>query len=152
MLVVDVVLILVLLSRTEPLFDAEMIHQFRYNVYAYCELLFRWQMYNKRLELLKAVTVNQSNSFLSDNKKAEVHRIGPYSLYSYQPTIFLSDWVNCHIGLDRICVRGDCKTVLPEKARTCPQCNTFCSLPTCTICRLPVKGMPSTTLLLGHHS
>ena len=85
-LVVDVVLILVMLSRTEPLFDAEMIHQFRYNVYAYCELLFRWQMYNKRLELLKAVTVNQSNSFLSDDKKAEVHRIGAY-FYSYQPTI-----------------------------------------------------------------
>lgn len=33
--------------------------------------------------------------------------------------------------------------LLPEKARTCPACNTFCSLPTCTICRLPVKGMLS---------
>lgn len=77
---------MLLFFRTQPLFDATMIHQFNCNVYAYCELLFRWQMYNKRLELLKAVTVNQGDSFLSDNKKAEVHRIGVYLSYPCRQT------------------------------------------------------------------
>ena len=45
--------------------------QFKLNIYAYAELLFRWQLFHKRLELLKAV--GQQNGLTSD---ADPHRIG----------------------------------------------------------------------------
>ncbi|KAF8972462.1 hypothetical protein BDZ97DRAFT_1781105 [Flammula alnicola] len=102
-------------EMTQPLFESQLIEQFKLNVYVYAELLFRWQMYHKRLELLKAV--HQQDSLLT--AQTELHRI----------------------GLHRICTRSDCKTLLPEKAHVCPQCNTLCPMPACTICRLPVKGM-----------
>jgi hypothetical protein len=59
-------------NRTVPLFDARQIEQFRMNVYYYAELLFRWQMYYKRLELLKAVTKQD----IPPSKRTEPHRIG----------------------------------------------------------------------------
>jgi len=45
--------------------------QFRLNIYAYAELLFRWQLFHKRLELLKAV--GPQDGFTSN---IEPHRIG----------------------------------------------------------------------------
>ncbi|KAJ3517825.1 hypothetical protein NLJ89_g245 [Agrocybe chaxingu] len=38
-----------------PLFDAKLIEQFKLHVYAYAELLSKWQMFHQRLELLNAV-------------------------------------------------------------------------------------------------
>jgi hypothetical protein len=55
-----------------PLFDANRIEQFRMNVYYFAELLFRWQMYYKRLELLNAVAKED----ILPSRKAEPHRIG----------------------------------------------------------------------------
>lgn len=60
--------------RTQPLFNALVVAQFKRNVYAYCELLFRWQMYDKRLELLKAV--NRGSALVNYGQDVEVHRIG----------------------------------------------------------------------------
>ena len=45
--------------------------QFKLNIYAYAELLFRWQLFHKRLELLKVVGRQDG---LTSN--AEPHRIG----------------------------------------------------------------------------
>jgi hypothetical protein len=56
-----------------PLFDAKFIEQFRLNVYYYAELLFRWQLYYKRLELLKAV---DKQDILAPSDKVGPHRIG----------------------------------------------------------------------------
>jgi hypothetical protein len=44
--------------------------QFKLNIYAYAELLFRWQLFHKRLELLNAV--GQQDGLTN----AEPYRIG----------------------------------------------------------------------------
>lgn len=56
-----------------PLFDADFIEQLRLNIYYYAELLFRWQLYYKRLELLK---VGNRQDILTTSDKAGPHRIG----------------------------------------------------------------------------
>ena len=48
--------------------------QFKLNIYAYAVLLFRWQLFHKRLELLKAVGRQDG---LTSN--AEPHRIGEFA-------------------------------------------------------------------------
>lgn len=56
----------------KPFFDPQLVEQFKLNIYVYAELLFRWQLLHKRLELLKAVGCEQDG--LASNK--EPHRIG----------------------------------------------------------------------------
>ena len=60
-----------IISSVQPLFDPQLLEQFKLNIYAYAELLFRWQLFHKRLELLKAVGRQDG---LTSN--AEPHRIG----------------------------------------------------------------------------
>ena len=60
------------MSSIKPLFDPQLMEQFKLNIYVYAELLFRWQLFHKRLELLKAVG-QQDHGLTSD---AEPHRIG----------------------------------------------------------------------------
>ncbi|KDR70095.1 hypothetical protein GALMADRAFT_76692 [Galerina marginata CBS 339.88] len=108
----------------QPLFDMPLIEQFKLNVYAYAELLFKWQMFHKRLELLKAV----SQRDVIPSVQTEVHRI----------------------GLHRVCTRADCRMLLPEKSNVCKHCGTSCSMPACTVCRLPVRGLSRTCLSCSH--
>ena len=71
------------MSSVKPLFDPQLMEQFKLNVYAYAELLFRWQLFHKRLELLKAV----GQQYGLNTSNAEPHRIGEshelLSLFSY---------------------------------------------------------------------
>ncbi|KAF8798319.1 hypothetical protein BYT27DRAFT_7246637 [Phlegmacium glaucopus] len=99
----------------KPLFDLQLMEQFKLNVYVYAELLFRWQLFHKRLELLKAV--------------------------NRQPDGLVPNTVPYHIGLLRLCPRSDCRAILPEKSNICRHCSTSCVMPKCTICRFPVKGL-----------
>ncbi|KAF8168512.1 hypothetical protein B0H34DRAFT_685839 [Crassisporium funariophilum] len=110
-------------ESNEPLFDPQLVQQFRLNVYVYAEILFRWQLFHKRLELLKAV--NQQEASLV---KMEPHRI----------------------GLLRLCARSDCRMVLPDKSNICQYCGSSSSKASCTICRLPVKGLSRTCLSCSH--
>lgn len=87
----------------------------RRHVLIYAELLFRWQLYNKRMELLNAI----------DRPRPELER----------------EEEQHRIGLMRMCPRPDCRMLLDAKTRSCLQCNASAPLPGCTICRLPVKGM-----------
>jgi hypothetical protein len=50
--------------------------QFKLNIYAYAELLFRWQLFHKRLELLNAVGKQDGLAATSNSNNAEPHRIG----------------------------------------------------------------------------
>jgi hypothetical protein len=105
-------------------------------VYHYAELLFRWQIYHKRLELLKAVTRRDGTLVPI---RTEVNRIGMFDLvtcFGRQEV----EWI-VSLGLHRICPRADCKMLLPERVHICPYCNAPCSMPACTVCRLPVKGL-----------
>ena len=46
--------------RTPPLFDWQLVEQFKAHVHAYAEILHRWKMDQQRLEMLKAVAKNMS--------------------------------------------------------------------------------------------
>ena len=63
------------------LFTPQLIEQLKLNVYYYAELLFRWQMYHKRLELLKAV--NRRDGMLVPIK-TEINRIGTSTQFSHK--------------------------------------------------------------------
>ncbi|KAF9527133.1 hypothetical protein CPB83DRAFT_856798 [Crepidotus variabilis] len=112
---------------TAPLFDHTLLEQFQMNVYYYAELLFRWQMYHKRLELLNA-TSSQLDSSLPEDMDVEPHKL----------------------GLHRLCMRQDCRNILPDKVTICQYCHTPCAMPACTVCRLPVKGLARTCVLCAH--
>jgi len=62
-------------KSTPPVFTPQLIEQFKLNVYHYAELLFRWQFYDKRLELLKAI--NRRDGMLVPIR-TEVNRIGMF--------------------------------------------------------------------------
>jgi len=111
-------------SVVKPLFDSQLMEQFKLNIYVYAELLFRWQMFHKRLELLNAVGRHQGD--LVSN--TELH---------------------C-IGLLRLCPRGDCRAILPKDSNICKHCNVPSPMPRCTICRFPVKGLSRTCLTCSH--
>jgi len=107
----------------KPLFDPQLMEQFKLNIYVYAELLFRWQLFHKRLELLKAV--GQQDGVISNT---EPHRI----------------------GLLRLCSRNDCRAILPKHSNICKHCSAACPMPRCTICRFPVKGLSRTCLCCSH--
>ncbi|TFK18369.1 hypothetical protein FA15DRAFT_760641 [Coprinopsis marcescibilis] len=112
----------VLEERAPPSFSEAMITQFHRHVYLYAELLFRWQLFNKRLELLNAVV-------------------------KLDPPV---DEKQHKIGLVRRCARPDCSMLLDEKGHICSHCSTPNSLPACTICRLPVRGLSRNCLRCFH--
>lgn len=59
--------------RSKPVFTEDFIGQLVMHVHIYAELLFRWQMYEKRIQLLK--TVNKRNHVKEENKGVQ-HQIG----------------------------------------------------------------------------
>lgn len=114
-----------------PLFEAAVIQQMRRHVLVYAELLFRWRLFTKRLELLNSVHV------MPEIQKDE------YGVYDGH--------THAHqIGLTRLCPRADCRMLLEPKMHMCNHCGTLAPLPACTICRLPVKGL-SRSCLRCHH-
>lgn len=109
-------------------FSTELIEQFVSHVQSYAEMLFRWELFHKRLELLKSVNRNITSRDGDDR-----HAIGYSNLLEW---CSISDTRN--VGLVRTCTR--CTIVLPDKVNACPSCGNPCSMASCTICRLPVKG------------
>jgi len=68
----DVVsVVLTVLLRQKAVVCPELLAQFRLSVQFYAELLFRWQLLQKRVELLKAIAIREGPSRESDS-----HRIG----------------------------------------------------------------------------
>lgn len=58
-------------------------------------------------------------------------------IHSFTP-ILHSQFHNFTSDLARACTQ--CSMILPPKITICPSCDNPCSMPSCTICRLPVKG------------
>ena len=92
----------------------------------YAEVLFRWELYHKRLELLKVVHPHVI-------AEADQHEIGEFSSI----ILCISD-LSVYAGVSRLC--GTCHAVLPVDAGTCSSCSHSSGMPNCSICRLPVKG------------
>ncbi|TFK38773.1 hypothetical protein BDQ12DRAFT_630610 [Crucibulum laeve] len=109
--------------ESHPLFDSQLLKQFVAHVYIYAELLFQWELYHKRLELLKSVNGQEAT-----RDKTEPHSI----------------------GLMRICKQPGCNSVISQKADACPECHHPAYKANCTICRLPVKGLSRSCLSCYH--
>ncbi|KAI0258544.1 hypothetical protein BC834DRAFT_835341 [Gloeopeniophorella convolvens] len=103
------------------------VNQLVMHVVAYAEMLFRWGLVYKRIELLKAV-----GSFLA------------------LPTGLTSD-DHDQLGVSVLCSR--CGQPAPSgHPIACATCSTRLGLPQCTICRLPVKGLSFNCLECLHVS
>ncbi|KAJ7130097.1 hypothetical protein C8R43DRAFT_896484 [Mycena crocata] len=105
---------------TADAFPPEKMAEFLNHVYIYADVLFSWQLYHKRLELLKSVDHPDS----------------------------LAESAQHGIGLIRSCIK--CNNVVEEGKTTCHNCSRPCGMPHCTVCRLPVKGLSRSCLRCFH--
>ncbi|KAF8209638.1 hypothetical protein K438DRAFT_1711879 [Mycena galopus ATCC 62051] len=106
-------------DKSDP-FPPERITDFMNHVYIYADMLFSWQLFHKRLELLKSV--NYAN-IVADS--------GQHS-----------------IGMIRSCTT--CGEMVEEGKNACRNCSRPCGMPHCTVCRLPVKGLSRSCLRCFH--
>ncbi|PBK62980.1 hypothetical protein ARMSODRAFT_963822 [Armillaria solidipes] len=96
-----------------PLFKRSEIQQFLNSVYVYAEVLFSWQLYHKRLELLKAVHGQEMSCDIGQHEIGIVHR----------------------------CTVFGCQGDIPHGVSVCTSCSHRAVMPSCSVCRLPVKGL-----------
>ncbi|KAJ7894421.1 hypothetical protein B0H14DRAFT_3854291 [Mycena olivaceomarginata] len=101
-------------------FPAKQITEFMNHVYIYADVLFSWQLFHKRLELLKSVNYADS----------------------------IADSAQHGIGMIRSCTT--CSEVVEQGKNACRNCSRPCGMPHCTICRLPVKGLSRSCLRCFH--
>ncbi|KAF5346263.1 hypothetical protein D9756_011276 [Leucocoprinus leucothites] len=96
--------------KSKPVFTDEFIRQLITHVHVYAELLFRWQMYEKRIQLLKAV-----------NKRSHVKEA--------------NKGLHHQVGIVQTCTH--CGTPLHDKSLECHACHMPRTMALCSICRLP---------------
>ncbi|KAF9244268.1 hypothetical protein BU15DRAFT_86169 [Melanogaster broomeanus] len=94
--------------------DPGQLGQFACHILTYADVLFSWQLLNKRLELLKAV---RTSSFV---------RTPPQNM-------------NLSFDIQPAC--GRCGHAQSSKDECCSVCSNRQTKPSCSICRLPVKGL-----------
>ncbi|KAI0045953.1 hypothetical protein FA95DRAFT_1543206, partial [Auriscalpium vulgare] len=113
-------------ARELDLFTPQFLDQLLIHVNVYAEMLFRWQLLHKRIELLKAVG-QDLQVLLSPSFEIERNRL----------------------GVSILCPRCGNDTT-PRGHVQCSACQGRITMPLCSICRLPVKGL-SYSCLLCHH-
>ncbi|KAJ7500604.1 hypothetical protein B0H11DRAFT_784912 [Mycena galericulata] len=107
-------------EQTSDVFPAMTIVEFLSHIHIYADVLFSWQLFHKRLELLKSV--------------------------KYPDTV--GDSTQHRIGLLRSCPH--CHHIVEQDRNSCPNCSRPCGMPHCTVCRLPVKGLSRSCLRCFH--
>ena len=65
-------------TRSTPVFSDDFVNQLIMHVHVYAELLFRWHMLEKRIQLLK--TVNRRD-YVQETNKGIHHQVGEQHLY-----------------------------------------------------------------------
>ncbi|KAF8060765.1 hypothetical protein FPV67DRAFT_1423352 [Lyophyllum atratum] len=108
-------------ERPSEVLSKGLLEQLRLHIHVYADLLCRWELYHKRLELLKSV-------------KRETAPVESSRMHT--------------IGLVRTCSR--CTMPLPQNVNQCPSCSAHFLMAKCTICRLPVKGLSRSCLQCFH--
>ncbi|KAI0316197.1 hypothetical protein OF83DRAFT_1196593 [Amylostereum chailletii] len=115
-------------AKAMDLFKPEFVGQLVGHVVAYAEILFRWQLLHKRIELLKAV----------DRKlMARAGRLDEDEDHALGTTI--------------LCTQCENKDA-PRGHRMCLECGGRLTMPLCSFCRLPVKGLSYSCLSCQHVS
>ena len=110
------------------------------HVLAYAEVLFRWRLLHKRIELLKAVDpflrLPPDSYFNSDHSQ-----LG--ALCILRCPIPLLTYLSCGrvrgTGVSILCAQCSRPTASRTQS-TCSACGTRLGMPRCSVCRLPVKG------------
>ncbi|KAF8838303.1 hypothetical protein BDN67DRAFT_933972 [Paxillus ammoniavirescens] len=102
------------LETARPNLEAGQLAQFACHILAYADVLFSWQLPKKRLELLTAV---RTSSFI---------RTPPQ---------------NMDMGFDIQPACGRCGREQSSDDESCSMCGSRWTKPSCSICRLPVKGL-----------
>ena len=114
-------------ARSLSLFQPPFIEKLVDHILAYAEMLFRWELLQQRLELLKSI---------SQELQAHVK----HTAASEQN----------HLGFVSLCTQCENDTT-PRGHRSCSSCHARLTMPLCSICRLPVKGDRDLCTLASHH-
>ena len=111
------------------------------HVLAYAEVLFRWKLLHKRIELLKAVdpflrSLRDPSSLNVDHSELGV----PFLLFGC-PVILPTNRAGIVVktGVSILCAECGEPTASGTQS-SCSACGTRLGMPRCSICRLPVKG------------
>ena len=120
------------------------------HVLAYAEVLFRWKLLHKRIELLKAVDPFLRSLRDPSSLNVDHNELGaPYFAFGYPR--FLTVSVIVKTGISILCAQcGE-----PTASRTqssCSACGARLGMPRCSICRLPVKGTLLVSFVLASFS
>ena len=130
--------VLTLGSENDPeLYSFVSSEQLMAHVLVYAEVLFRWKLLHKRIELLKAV-----DPFLRPPSDPSLNldhsQLGGY--FHSSPSSPSSSHLGFPPGVSFLCTRcGEPTTSTTQSA--CSACGTRRGMPRCSVCRLPVKGM-----------
>ncbi|KAJ3726694.1 hypothetical protein C8R42DRAFT_694325 [Lentinula raphanica] len=104
-----------------PSYSEEELSLLLQHVYFYAEMLSRWEIYHKRAELLKSITIPKDESELQEH----------------------------NFDLVQTCTQ--CTNSLPVwKGTSCEWCGQSRATPKCTVCRLTVKGLSIDCLRCFH--
>jgi len=116
-------------TRSTPVFSDDFVNQLIMHVHVYAELLFRWHMLEKRIQLLK--TVNRRD-YVQETNKGIHHQVGEQHLHG------LLIESELRAGIIQTCTH--CGTPLQDKSLECQACHLPRTMALCAICRLPMKG------------
>lgn len=116
-------------------FEPQLLKQFVGHILVYANMLFRWQLFHKRVDLLKSV--NQEVQTIAPPHVSSGFGVAGLGMaYATRHARFLA--YIFFPGVVATCER--CGRVLEANDRTCPNCASRFKMPQCSICRLPVKG------------
>jgi hypothetical protein len=142
--------------ESELLYSFASSEQLVMHVLAYAEVLFRWKLLHKRIELLKAVDpflrLPSDSYFNSDHSQLGTSHL-LRRVYVHCPIPLLTN-LSCRrrrgTGVSILCTQCGQSTTSRTQS-TCSACGTRLGMPRCSVCRLPVKGAschPTSCILL----
>jgi WD repeat-containing protein 59 len=118
-------------------FEPYLVNQFVCHALIYAEMLFRWNLREKRLELLKLIYRNfkQEPAPTLQTRQIRQHDMGNSIHFAWS---WILDTDHPDTDVVRTCFW--CLDELRRNENICRSCNFPSTMPHCTICRLPVKG------------
>lgn len=128
--------------ESELLYSFASSEQLVMHVLVYAEVLFRWRLLHKRIELLKAVDpflrLPSDSYFNSDHSQLGTLR---HLRRVYNPllTCLSRRRRRRGTGVSILCTQCSRPTASRTQS-TCSACGTRLGMPRCSVCRLPVKG------------